>query len=315
MVRADNDNADDSDKCWLPYPGAAIMLTPEKAEQLEGTEVDKEKLRNAMADWQLIKKMKNHIEEPPTSGFFKPHHGVTAGGVLHSFGYRSDYCTQPKDLAMFGFNEAFTALGISKNEKDWCLTKITHSNWGENPVNPQVHYPPTKANFKTLFDFKSGVIVVLEAWDADYVNHRPENKHPADRLVPLKKWQDVMWLLRRTVMEQARISNAPKVEHVCWYNPPHESDKVYMLVTGLKTLTLLPKWPGLHYSTKEPQGLASLASEDAAKVCWMLIQHKGDDTARIINRFRIFSVRQGAGGNAPCLYMHTTASATYTGVQ
>ncbi|KAF2207689.1 hypothetical protein CERZMDRAFT_102176 [Cercospora zeae-maydis SCOH1-5] len=237
ITRADADREEN----WFPFDNRALALSEEQINQLSATEEQKKRLRGAKRGFQVLQAMRSPVSRPPTA--YVPYvpvpgtpPGPTSNDLLRSHGWRTTGNREYDELASNGLHPAFLDLGIATGEDDWIHSVIRHQKESIDRATGKV-YPPTGGEYESAFNFQDGVIVSIEAWSPDVTALKPEFRVPANLVIPLKTFSDVVFLNYRGCMSRNGVDYnlAPKIQHIFLHNPVEQGTPNFLQsVTGKK---------------------------------------------------------------------------------
>ncbi|EME87055.1 uncharacterized protein MYCFIDRAFT_77170 [Pseudocercospora fijiensis CIRAD86] len=298
---------------YLLVPEEKINALPDYDEEDPNK---KRKILAARKGFRLLCNMRSPAETIPTDTSFKPREGKSAKDIRVDYGW-SNRLGKPgfSDSAIVvKLGKALSDLKLSKDPADWIVSGMDHKATSKGP-DGQGSYPVTKGSYENLFDLANGGLIAAYNYSPEEMASKLGLQVPASRLVPFRKWSDVVWVGREEASAKYKEDNAgdgnavKNLEHVFQYNIVTEStEDILRMVTGQRDPKAVGVWPGVSYPIEEPQGLAVLGTVHGAGVAWMLSQHKEAMGVRAIDRINVFNCDPGAP--CWCIYLHISDVAT-----
>ena len=211
---------------------------------------------------------------------------------------------------LYNMEDAWHDLGISRDRSSWTSVFAEHSfeTLYEIPKEGRRTYPNTDAAYDNLFNLSDGAILAESNFSPDYENIRQERDIPANQIIPLKRWSDVVWLIwQRLHTDSDTERDVGNLQHVFRFSVTNADARARMRgVLSRQSLSMYgppPKWPGLRFSIHDDMAKVLMSTSNGAGVTWLLTQHKRQLGVKVVDELRMFSCEGSDGWNWN-LYFH-----------
>ncbi|KAF2263948.1 hypothetical protein CC78DRAFT_602932 [Lojkania enalia] len=156
----------------------------------------------------------------------------------------------------------------------------------EREVN-DVKYPPTHANYITLFDAAAGLLVGQAKYSPKYMGAKqdpPVSIYPA-----LKTWADIAFLQWQELHSQINSgANIGNVKYI--FSSPVENDECVRLIdeTLKKSGNERKKWPGVTFDADSDEAKALIGCPNGIGPSYFLATHKKQLGSKIVEKVTVF---------------------------